>query len=115
LLNGPSLDELLDGPAAGAPARLPGNAHLSFPGAEGDALLMLLDARGVECSTGSACSAGVARPSHVLMAVGAAPERARSSLRFSLGHTTTDADVDALLEVIGPVVERARTAGMARR
>jgi cysteine desulfurase len=110
-LNGPPLDDLV----AGGPGRLPGNAHLSFPGAEGDALLMLLDARGVECSTGSACSAGVARPSHVLLAVGADAHRARSSLRFSLGHTSTDADVDALLAVIGPVVERARRAGMGRR
>jgi cysteine desulfurase len=113
-LNGAPLDDVLGGPAAG-PGRLPGNAHLSFPGAEGDALLMLLDARGVECSTGSACSAGVARPSHVLLAVGADPERARSSLRFSLGHTSTDADVDAVLDVIGPVADRARRAGLGRR
>ncbi len=91
--------------------RLPGNAHFSFPGCEGDALLMLLDAQGIECSTGSACSAGVARPSHVLLAAGADPARARSSLRFSLGHTSTDADVDAVLDVIAPVVERARRAG----
>ncbi|SDF37990.1 cysteine desulfurase [Blastococcus aurantiacus] len=110
-LNGAPLDDEL----AGGPGRLPGNAHLSFPGAEGDALLMLLDARGIECSTGSACSAGVARPSHVLLAVGADGERARSSLRFSLGHTSTDADVDAVLDVIGPVVERARRAGLGRR
>jgi cysteine desulfurase len=110
-LNGPPLDDVV----AGGPGRLPGNAHLSFPGAEGDALLMLLDARGIECSTGSACSAGVARPSHVLLAAGADPDRARSSLRFSLGHTSTDADVDAVLEVIAPVVERARRAGMGRR
>jgi cysteine desulfurase len=109
-LNGAPLDDVL-GSARG---RLPGNAHLSFPGAEGDALLMLLDARGVECSTGSACSAGVARPSHVLLAAGADADRARSSLRFTLGYTSTDDDVDALLEVIGPVVERARRAGMAR-
>jgi cysteine desulfurase len=109
-LNGAPLDDRI----AGGPGRLPGNAHLSFPGAEGDALLMLLDARGVECSTGSACSAGVARPSHVLLAVGADTDRARSSLRFSLGHTSSEADVDALLEVIGPVVERARRAGMNR-
>ncbi len=113
-LNGPPLDDLLDGTPAGGPGRLPGNAHLSFPGAEGDALLMLLDARGVECSTGSACSAGVARPSHVLTAVGADADRARSSLRFSLGSTSTDADVDTLLAVIAPVVERARRAGMGR-
>ena len=90
--------------------RLPGNAHLSFPGCEGDSLLMLLDARGVHCSTGSACSAGVAEPSHVLLAMGSSPAQARSSLRFSLGHTSTRADVDELVAVIGPVVERARAA-----
>jgi len=110
-LNGPPLDDRV----ARGPGRLPGNAHLSFPGAEGDALLMLLDARGIECSTGSACSAGVARPSHVLLAVGADADRARSSLRFSLGHTSTDDDVDAVLEVIAPVVERARRAGVSAR
>jgi cysteine desulfurase len=110
-LNGAPLDDRI----ASGPGRLPGNAHLSFPGAEGDALLMLLDARGIECSTGSACSAGVARPSHVLLATGADAGRARSSLRFTLGHTTTEADVDAVLDVIGPVVERARSAGMSSR
>ncbi|MCM3516050.1 cysteine desulfurase family protein [Nocardioides sp. P86] len=90
--------------------RLPGNAHLSFPGCEGDSLLMLLDARGIECSTGSACSAGVPQASHVLLAMGHPDDEARSSLRFSLGHTSTDADVDAVLEAIGPVVARARAA-----
>ncbi len=93
--------------------RLPGNAHLTFPGCEGDSLLMLLDARGVECSTGSACTAGVAQPSHVLLAMGVEPSLARGSLRFSLGHTSTRADVEKLVSVIGPVVERARTAGLA--
>jgi cysteine desulfurase len=88
--------------------RLPGNAHFSFPGCEGDSLLLLLDARGVEVSTGSACSSGVARPSHVLVAMGAEEERARASLRFSLGHTSTPADVDALLDVLPGVVDRAR-------
>ena len=74
----------------GDPAdRLPGNAHFSFPGCEGDALLLLLDAQGIACSTGSACSAGVAQPSHVLLAMGADDDRARSSLRFTLGHTST--------------------------
>jgi cysteine desulfurase len=91
---------------------LPGLAHLSFPGCEGDSLLMLLDARGVECATGSACSAGVTRPSHVLLAMGANAAGARSSLRFSLGHTSTIDDVDAVLDEIGPVVERARRAGL---
>jgi cysteine desulfurase len=92
--------------------RLPGIAHLTFPGCEGDALLMLLDAQGIECSTGSACSAGVPEPSHVLLAMGVDEHLARGSLRFSLGHTSTDADVAALVAVIGPVVERARAASL---
>jgi len=91
--------------------RLPGNAHFSFPGCEGDALLLLLDARGVECSTGSACSAGVPQPSHVLLAMGVPEDLARGSLRFSFGHTSTAEDVEAVLEVIGPAVARARRAG----
>jgi cysteine desulfurase len=90
--------------------RLPGNAHFSFPGCEGDSLLMLLDARGIECSTGSACSAGVPQASHVLLAMGRADEEARSSLRFSLGRTSSDADVRAVVEAIAPCVERARAA-----
>jgi cysteine desulfurase len=90
--------------------RLPGNAHLGFPDCEGDSLLMLLDARGIECSTGSACSAGVPQPSHVLLAMGLDDEGARHSLRFTLGRTSTEADVDALVEAIGPAVERARGA-----
>jgi cysteine desulfurase len=88
--------------------RLPGHAHLGFPGCEGDSLLMLLDARGIECSTGSACSAGVPQPSHVLLAMGCDEEGARHSLRFTLGRTSTEADVDALVAAIGPAVERAR-------
>lgn len=92
--------------------RLPGNAHFSFPGCGGDSLLLLLDAQGVACSTGSACSAGVARPSHVLLAMGVSEQHALGSLRFSLGHTSTKADVDDLVEVIGPAVERARRAGL---
>jgi cysteine desulfurase len=104
-------DAALNGPAPGGPdVRLPGNAHFSFPGCEGDGLLMLLDARGIECSTGSACSAGVTRPSHVLLAMGHDEDRARGSLRFSLGHTSTPADVDALLDALPAAVERARFA-----
>ena len=106
-LNGVPLDAA---PVAGGPARLPGNAHLSFPGCEGDSLLMLLDAHEIECSTGSACTAGVARPSHVLLAMGVEEAAARGSLRFSLGHSSTAADVDAAVAAIGPVVERARGA-----
>jgi cysteine desulfurase len=75
---------------------------------------MLLDARGIACSTGSACTAGVAQPSHVLLAMGADEGRARGSLRFSLGHSTTQADIDALGAVIGEAVERARRAAAAR-
>jgi cysteine desulfurase len=90
--------------------RLPGNAHFSFPGCEGDSLLLLLDARGIECSTGSACSSGVAQPSHVLIAMGADEDLARASLRFSVGHTSNAADIDAVAVAIGPVVERARGA-----
>ncbi len=97
----------------GSPAdRLPGNAHLGFPGCEGDSLLMLLDAHGIECSTGSACSAGVPQPSHVLLAMGCDDEGARHSLRFTLGRTSTAADVDALVEAIGPAVRRARRVAL---
>src|SRR5436190_5206829 len=94
--------------------RLPGNAHFSFPGCEGDALLLLLDARGIECSTGSACSAGVPQPSHVLLAMGADDDRARSSLRFTLGHTSTVDDVDAVVAALPAAVERARRAGAVK-
>jgi cysteine desulfurase len=92
------------------PVRLPGNAHFSFPHCEGDALLMLLDAQHIAVSTGSACSAGVAQPSHVLLALGADPVEARSSLRFTLGHTSTAADVDELIAALPAAVERARRA-----
>jgi cysteine desulfurase len=104
-------DAVLNGPEG--EHRLPGNVHFTFPGCEGDSLLMLLDAAGIECSTGSACTAGVATPSHVLIAMGVEPWQARGSLRFSLGHTSTRADVDALLKVLPQVVERARAAGLA--
>ena len=90
---------------------LPGHVHASFPGCEGDALLMLLDAAGVECSTGSACTSGVPEPSHVLLAMGVDPALARGSLRFSLGRTSTEDDVDRILEVLPRAVERASRAG----
>lgn len=92
--------------------RLPGNAHFSFYGAEGDVLLMLLDESGIQVSTGSACSAGIPQASHVLIAMGLDPIKARSSIRFSLGSTTTVADIDKLIAVLPDVVERARVAGM---
>ncbi|MFC8245637.1 cysteine desulfurase family protein [Streptomyces chartreusis] len=104
-------DAILGGdPAPGG--RLPANAHFTFPGCEGDSLLLLLDAQGIECSTGSACTAGVAQPSHVLLATGTDPDLARGTLRFSLGHTSTEADVEAVAKAIGPAVERARAAGL---
>src|SRR5690349_22815494 len=86
--------------------RLPGNAHFSFPGCEGDALLLLLDAQGIACSTGSACSAGLAQPSHVLLAMGADEATARSTLRFTLGHTSTVDEVSALAAALPAAVER---------
>jgi len=91
--------------------RLPGNVHVSIPGAEGDALLMLLDAAGVDCSTGSACTAGIPEPSHVLLAMGVDERTARSSLRFSFGRTSTPEDVSMILSALPSAVERARRAG----
>ncbi len=91
--------------------RLPGNVHFSFRGCEGDALLMLLDAQGIECSTGSACSAGIPQPSHVLIAMGRDEITARASLRFSFGTTSTPDDVDAVMQVLPAIVERAKRAG----
>lgn len=95
--------------------RLPGNAHFTFDGCEGDALLMLLDAQGVQVSTGSACTAGIPQPSHVLLSMGLDAATARGALRFSLGRTSVDADVDALLDALPDAVARARRAGMVRR
>ncbi|WP_314939436.1 cysteine desulfurase family protein [Corynebacterium durum] len=92
---------------------LPGHLHLSFPGAEGDSLIMLLDSLGIECSTGSACSSGVNRASEVLLAMGVSEHDARGAIRFTLGRTTTSDDVATVLGVIGDVVARARIAGMA--
>lgn len=90
--------------------RLPNNAHFSFPGCPGDALLMLLDAAGVAVSTGSACTAGIPQPSHVLIAMGADEAVARSSLRFTLGWASTAADVQAVLDALPAAVARARRA-----
>ncbi len=109
-------DAIVNGdPEPGAGHRLPNIAHVTFPGCEGDAMLMLLDAQGIECSTGSACAAGVPQPSHVLLAMGYDERAARGSLRFSLGHTSTEADVDRLLALLPAVHERALAAGMVRQ
>ena len=95
--------------------RLPGNAHILFPGAVGESLLFLLDVAGVAASTGSACQAGVAEPSHVVMAMGRTEKDARSVLRFSLGRTSTESDVDAVLGAIAEAYARASGAGTAAR
>ena len=89
---------------------LPGVLSVGLPGAPADAVVMMLDAAGVDVSTGSACSAGVAQPSHVLLALGCTPTQAREVVRFSLGHTTTAADVDAAVAALPEAVARARAA-----
>jgi len=93
--------------------RLPGNAHLLVPGCDGDSLLYLLDAAGVQCSTGSACQAGVPQPSHVLLAMGMSEQQARGALRLTLGHTSSQADVDVFLAALPAAVERAQRAQVA--
>ena len=94
-------------------ASLPSHLHASFPGAEGDSLIMLLDVAGVDASTGSACSAGVNRASHVLAAMGVPVEVARGALRLTLGPQTTREEVERVAEMLPRVVEQARQAGMA--
>jgi cysteine desulfurase len=95
--------------------RLPNNAHFTFPGCQGDSLLFLLDGAGVSVSTGSACQAGVPEASHVLLGMGLSEAEALGALRFTLGHTSTEADVDALLAALPAAVERASRAGYADR
>ncbi|MCS0500502.1 cysteine desulfurase family protein [Protaetiibacter mangrovi] len=99
----------------GAPGegRLPGNAHFTFAGADGDALLYLLDASGIAVSTGSACQAGVPELSHVLIAMGVPEPEARGALRITLGHDSGDADVDAFLAALPAAVAGARAAASA--
>ena len=92
---------------------LPGHLHMSFPGAEGDSLIMLLDAAGVDASTGSACSAGVNRASHVLTAMGVPVDVARGTLRLTIGADIADEQVEYLAGILPRVVEQARAAGMA--
>ncbi|ALE06688.1 cysteine desulfurase [Arthrobacter sp. ERGS1:01] len=100
-------------PAVNPAGRLPGNAHFTFPGCEGDSLLFLLDMAGIESSTGSACTAGVPRPSHVLLAMGLDEDTARGAQRFSLGHTSSPEDVEAFVAALPQAHARAKTAGMA--
>jgi cysteine desulfurase len=91
--------------------RVAGNINLCIPGTEGETLLLLLDQAGIACSSGSACSSGALDPSHVLLAIGVSRDLARGSLRFSLGRTSTDGDVDAVLTALPGVVATARRAG----
>lgn len=88
--------------------RMPTTTNIRFDYTEGEGFVIALDLRGIACSTGAACSSGSVEPSHVLTAIGLKTEQARSSIRFSLGRFNTDADVDAALEVLPPVVERLR-------
>lgn len=120
----PLRDRLISGVLASVPGavlrgdpvdRLPGNAHVTFEGCEGDSLLFLLDAAGVSVSTGSACQAGIPEPSHVLLAMGLSADAARGALRMTVGHTSTVADVDALLAALPDAVARAGRAGYADR
>lgn len=101
--------------SAAAAERLPGHFHAVFPGAQGDSLLLLLDAAGIAVSTGSACQAGVPEPSHVVTAMGMGDEAARSALRLTLGRTTTEADVDTVIAALPAAYERARGAGLSSR
>lgn len=98
----------------GSIRRLPGNVNMLFPGREGESMIMLLDQDGISCSTGSACTAGVAEASHVVLATGRSEDDARSVLRLTLGWTSTDADVDAAIAAIGDVAERARRSDVIR-
>ena len=107
-------DAVVHGPTDPA-QRLPGLLNVELPGCTSDALLLLLDAAGIDCSAGSACSAGVSRPSFVLLAIGRAESQASSALRFSLGHTSTQADIDALARALPDVLSRARAFSATTR
>jgi cysteine desulfurase len=108
-------EAVLSGPDPASGERVASNAHFTFPGAQGDSLLFLLDLAGVSVSTGSACQAGIPEPSHVLLAMGRGETEARSALRFTLGRGSTDADVDALLAALPAAYAQATRAGLAER
>jgi cysteine desulfurase len=108
-------EAVLSGMPAGDPGRVASNVHFVFPGAQGDSLLFLLDVAGISVSTGSACQAGIPEPSHVLIAMGRGDEEARGALRMTLGRTTTEADVDALLAALPAAYAQAARAGLAER
>ena len=94
--------------------RIPGNAHFLFAGASGEALLFLLDQAGIAVSTGSACQAGIPEPSHVVQAMGRTDAEARQVLRLTLGRTSEERDVAAVVAVLPDLVERARAASGSR-
>ena len=101
----------VNGAGTGAGARVqrtPNTTNMTFPFVEGEAMVIALDLKGIACSTGAACSSGAVEPSHVLTAIGLPPEDARATLRLSLGHQTTDEEIDYALETIPPVIERLR-------
>jgi cysteine desulfurase len=87
---------------------LPNTLNVSFPGAEGESILLGMDLNGIEASTGSACASGSLEPSHVLMAIGAGAERAHGSIRFSLGINITKDDIDYIIETVPPIIARFR-------
>ena len=93
--------------AANAP-RTPNTSNITFPGIEGEALIIALDLKGLACSTGAACSSGAVEPSHVLTAIGLSPSEARASIRFSIGRHTTEAEIDAALEIVPAAVAQLR-------
>ena len=103
-------DAILNGAKS---ARLPGIVNFTFPGTQSDTLLLLMDGANVSCSTGSACSAGVHEASHVLLAMGHSEKTAQSSLRFSLGASTTQSDIDYVLSVLPDVIARGRAANLS--
>jgi cysteine desulfurase len=92
----------------GRAPRTPNTSNITFPGIEGEALVIALDLKGLACSTGAACSSGAVEPSHVLTAIGLTPDEARASLRFSLGRHTTPADIQFALEVVPAAVDQLR-------
>ena len=105
-------DAVINGKSA---PRLPGISNITFPGTQSDSLLLLMDSQKVSCSTGAACTAGVHRPSHVLMAMGLTDVLSQSSLRFSFGTTNTTSDVAYALSVLPDVIERGLAANAVGR
>jgi len=93
---------------------LPNTLNVSFPGAEGEAILLSMDMAGIEASTGSACASGSLEPSHVLVAMGLGPELAHGSIRFSLGWQTSDEDIDYIIKIVPPIIERLRAMSTVR-